>query len=100
MVSSSPCLRWTQASSLSLRRGIPFHHKHDATLRSQARTSENYVKATFAEFSSVLINSSMLLWSPDQGLKDLLFAVCWPWFGSVEFIFDLPIGQIATFSTG
>jgi hypothetical protein len=42
----------------------------------------------------------MLLWNPDQGLKDLLFAVCWPWFGSVEFIFDLPTGQIATFSTG
>jgi hypothetical protein len=56
--------------------------------------------AKFAEFPSVLKNSSMLLWSPDQGLKDLLFAVCWPWFGSVEFIFDLPTGQIATFSTG
>jgi hypothetical protein len=45
----------------------------------------------------VLKNSSMLLWSPDQGLKDPPFAVCWPWFGSVEFIFDLPTGQIAPF---
>jgi hypothetical protein len=27
-------------------------------------------------------------------------AVFWPWFGSVEFIFDLSTGQIATFSTG
>jgi hypothetical protein len=42
----------------------------------------------------------MLLWSPDQGLKDPFYAVFWPWFGSVEFIFDLPTGQIATFSTG
>jgi hypothetical protein len=49
---------------------------------------------------SLLKNSSMLLWSPDQGLKDPFPAVFWPWFGSVEFIFDLPTGQIATFSTG
>jgi hypothetical protein len=42
----------------------------------------------------------MVLWSPDQGLKYLFPAVFWPWFGSVEFIFDLPTGQIATFSTG
>jgi hypothetical protein len=56
--------------------------------------------AKFAESTSVLKNSSMLLWSPDQELKDPLLAVCWPWFGSVEFIFDLPTSQIATFSTG
>jgi hypothetical protein len=48
---------------------------------------------------SLLKNSSMLLWSPDQGLKDPFSAVFWPWIGSVEFIFDLPTGQIATFST-
>jgi hypothetical protein len=52
------------------------------------------------EVDSLLKNSSMLLWSPDQGLKYPFPAVFWPWFGSVEFIFDLPPGQIATFSTG
>jgi hypothetical protein len=39
-------------------------------------------------------------WSPDQGLKDPLSAVFWPWFGGVVFVLDLPTGQIATFSTG
>jgi hypothetical protein len=53
-----------------------------------------------SKLASLLKNSSMLLWSPDQGLKDPFSAVFWPWFGSVEFIFDLPTGQIATFSTG
>jgi hypothetical protein len=38
-------------------------------------------------------------WSPDQGLKDPFSAVFWPWFGGVGFVFDLPTGQIATFST-
>src|SRR5215208_7919631 len=37
--------------------------------------------------------------SPDQGLKDPLSAVFWPWFGGVVFVFDPPTGQIATFST-
>jgi len=50
--------------------------------------------------NSVLKNSSMSLWSPDQGLKDPLSAVFWPWFGGVGFVFDPPTGQIATFSTG
>jgi hypothetical protein len=48
----------------------------------------------------VLKNFSMSLWSPDQDLKDPLSAVFWPWFGGVGFVFDLPTGQIATFSTG
>jgi hypothetical protein len=39
-------------------------------------------------------------WRPDQGLKDPLSAVFWPWFGGVGFVLDLPTGQIATFSTG
>src|ERR671914_586634 len=39
-------------------------------------------------------------WSPDQGLKEPFPAVFWPWFGGVGFVFDLPTGQIATFSTG
>jgi hypothetical protein len=39
-------------------------------------------------------------WSLDQGLKDPLSAVFWPWFGGVGFVFDLPTGQIAAFSTG
>jgi hypothetical protein len=47
----------------------------------------------------VLKNSSMPPWSPDQGLKDPLSAVFWPWFGGVGFVFDLPTGQMATFST-
>src|SRR5215212_9572646 len=54
----------------------------------------------YVEGVSVLKNSSMVLWSPDQGLKYPFPAVFWPWFGSVGFIFDLPTGQIATFSTG
>jgi hypothetical protein len=49
---------------------------------------------------SVLKNSLMLPWSPDQGLKDPFCAVFLPWFGGVGFAFDLPTGQIATFSTG
>ena len=57
-------------------------------------------RLNFREFFSVLKNSSMVLWSPDQGLKYPFPAVFWPWFGSVGFIFDLPTGQIATFSTG
>jgi hypothetical protein len=55
--------------------------------------------ANFLEFTSVLKNSSMPPWSPDQGLKDPLSAVFWPWFGGVGFVFDLPTGQMATFST-
>jgi hypothetical protein len=70
-----------------------------ATRGSPAHLYQGY-SANSVEGVNVLKNSSMLLWSPDQGLKDLHFAVCWPWFGSVEFIFDLPTGQIATFSTG
>jgi hypothetical protein len=34
------------------------------------RTSQNAQKAKFAEFTSVLKNSSTPPWSPDQGLKD------------------------------
>jgi hypothetical protein len=49
---------------------------------------------------SVLKNSSMPPWSLDQGLKDSFSAVFWPCFGGVGFVFDLPTGQIATFSTG
>jgi hypothetical protein len=52
------------------------------------------------EGDSVLKNSSMPPWSPDQGLKDPFSAVFWPWFGGVGFVFDLPTGQMATFSTG
>jgi hypothetical protein len=63
------------------------------------RTSQNSVNAKFAEHASVLKNSSMPPWSPDQGLKDPLSAVFWPWFGGVGFVFDLPTGQVATFST-
>jgi hypothetical protein len=48
----------------------------------------------------VLKNSSMSPWSPVQGLKDPFSAVFWPWFSSVGFAFDLPTGQIVTFSTG
>jgi hypothetical protein len=48
----------------------------------------------------VLKNASMSPWSPDQGLKDPFSAVFLPWFGGVGFAFDLPTGQIATFSTG
>jgi hypothetical protein len=51
------------------------------------------------EGNSLLKNSSMPPWSPDQGLKDPLSAVFWPWFGGVGFVFDLPTGQMATFST-
>jgi hypothetical protein len=51
------------------------------------------------EYVSVLKNSSILLWSPDQRLKDPFPAVFWPWFGGVGFVFDLPTGQMATFST-
>jgi hypothetical protein len=46
-----------------------------------------------------LKNTSMPSWSPDQGLKDPLSAVFWPWFGGVVFVFDPPTSQIATFST-
>jgi hypothetical protein len=53
-----------------------------------------------AKVDSVLKNSSMPPWRPDQGLKDPFSAVFWPWFGGVGFVFDLPTGQIATFSTG
>jgi hypothetical protein len=53
-----------------------------------------------AKVHSVLKNSSMSPWSPDQGLKDPFSAVFLPWFGGVGFAFDLPTGQIATFSTG
>jgi hypothetical protein len=63
-------------------------------------TSENSVRAKFAEHPSVLKNSSMSPWSPDQGLKDPFSAVFLPWFGGVGFAFDLPTAQIATFSTG
>ena len=49
---------------------------------------------------SVLENSSMSPWSPDQGLKDPFSAVFLPWFGGVGLAFDLPTGQTATFSTG
>jgi hypothetical protein len=48
-VTSSLRSRWRRVSPLSPRRGIPHRHKHDATLRRQARTSENSVKAKFAE---------------------------------------------------
>jgi hypothetical protein len=36
--------------SLQLQRIIHFHHRHGATSRSLVRTSENSVKAKFAEF--------------------------------------------------
>jgi hypothetical protein len=58
------------------------------------------VGTEFREHPSVLKNSLMPPWSPDQGLKDPLSAVFWAWFSGVVFVFDLPTGQIATFSTG
>jgi hypothetical protein len=48
-VPSSLRSRWRRVSPLSPRRRIPHRHKHDATLRRQARTSENSVTAKFAE---------------------------------------------------
>jgi hypothetical protein len=54
----------------------------------------------FEEEHSVLKNSTMLIWRPDQELRDPFPAVFWPWFSGVGFVFDLPTGQIATFSTG
>jgi hypothetical protein len=35
---------------LQLQRDIPLHHKHDAISRTSEPTSENAVKAKFAEF--------------------------------------------------
>jgi hypothetical protein len=52
------------------------------------------------EGNSVLNNSSIPPWSPHQGLKDPVSAVFRPWFGGVGFVFELPTGQIAAFSTG
>jgi hypothetical protein len=52
------------------------------------------------EGGSLLKNSTMPPWRPDQGLKDPISAVFWTWFGGVGFVFDLQSGQIATFSTG
>jgi hypothetical protein len=40
----------TSFLSLQLQRIIHFHHRHGATSRSLVRTSENTVKAKFAEF--------------------------------------------------
>jgi hypothetical protein len=66
--------------------------------RFAARAEVLFTKCV--EGASVLKNTSMPAWSPDQGLKDPLSAVFWPWFGGVVFVFDPPTGQIATFSTG
>src|SRR5215218_2245989 len=75
---------------LSRRREL----RHNEVLRSSGRSRRAYKSI------SVLKNSSMPPWSPDQGLKDPFSAVFWPWFSGVIFVFDLPTGQIATFSTG
>jgi hypothetical protein len=77
----------------------PIRRRHHESVCPNSRTSENSVKAKFAEHPSVLKNSTMLIWRPDQELRDPFPAVFWPWFSGVGFVFDLPTGQIATFST-
>jgi hypothetical protein len=78
-------------------------HLFNRLIEHSFRVKTNLFTPAYAaecvEGISVLKNSPMVLWSPDQGLKHLFPAVFWPWFGSVEFIFYLPTGQIATFST-
>src|SRR5215204_6793954 len=46
---------------LQLKRGILFHHKHDATRPSPARTSENSVPANFGEFHTGEVRRIRLL---------------------------------------
>jgi hypothetical protein len=44
-----------------------------------------------------LLNATL---EPGSRTQSPFYAGFWPWFGGVRFVFDLPTGQRATFSTG